>query len=349
MNRRAQFIAERRTQAEAMVAVVERLHPGALAALRDDPLGEIGTWTDVQLRFCPETGAGDRCSIAGSYDDETEPPTLIIGRAASLRRRGFTALHELGHHLQQTHPELGQRLFTVRDSQALEEASCDEFASQVLLPADQVAVHFGDRGPTATGVVSLIIDSRASREACCVRAANFLVGAGAVLLLDRAGTVVFAAPRGMVPPARGSDQSSCSLVSVALHTNATVERDEVVLTYSTGHTTDLLYGQAAWCDEDYLVAVVASDNVPWRPFAPPRPGTRRSQLGSWWTCETETCADTFMITEAPCGQCGQPRCSHGHCGCTAARAQQDRVCTSCYLKLAPSRFDGASAVCRDCA
>ena len=118
------------------------------------------------------------------------------------------------------------------------------------------------------------------------------------------------------------------------------------MSYRDGGTSDALYGQAVWCDEDYLIAVLAVDNAAWRAFAPPRPGTGRSWFGSWWTCET--CEDLFRVTEAPCERCGEPQCGNGHCGCTAARARNDRTCDTCFLVLAPARFEGTSSTCRDC-
>lgn len=345
---RRRFAEEAAGQAEAMIAAVDRLHPGALAALRERPLDELGKWPDVVVELVPEQNDSGRCSVAGSYRDNTKPPTLVVGASRSHRRRGFTGLHELGHHLQQTDPELGQRLFDYQDSEVFEESACDAFAARVLLPDERVRSVIDTRGPTAPAVVELFRDSQASREACCVRAAEYLTGGGVVALFDAAGTVIFAAPRGMLPPARGSDQSATPLIAAALRASATVERDHTVVRFRDGSTSDTLYGQAAWFDQDYLVSVLVSDNAAWRSFAPPRPNTARSRFVSWWTCETETCDETFPITELACTRCGTPRCPNGHCGCTAARMQKDRQCDTCFLKWPLSRFDGNSPTCRTC-
>nr|CEL19303.1 hypothetical protein [Kibdelosporangium sp. MJ126-NF4]CTQ94898.1 hypothetical protein [Kibdelosporangium sp. MJ126-NF4] len=342
------FAEEAVDQAEAMIAVVERLHPGALVALRESPLDELGNWPDIVVELVPEGNDGGRCSVAGSYRDDTKPPTLVVGASRSHRRRGFTGLHELGHHLQQTDPDLGQPLFAYQDSEAFEDSACDAFAARVLLPDDRVRGVIDVRGPAAPAVVDLFRSSQASREACCVRAAEYLTGGGIVALLDAAGTVTFAAQRGMLPPARGSDQSATPLIGAALRASATVERDNTFVAFRNGSTSDTLYGQAAWCDEDYLIAVLVSDNAAWRPFAPPRPDTARSRFGSWWTCETETCSETFRITEPACTRCRTPRCPNGHCGCTSARVQADRQCDTCFLKWPPSRFNGNSPTCRSC-
>ncbi|MGW1810465.1 ImmA/IrrE family metallo-endopeptidase [Streptomyces sp. NPDC002078] len=317
-----------------------------MEALRADPLAELQLWTDIRVSLAAEAEGGGRCSVAGSYRSESDPPTLVVGAARSLRRRGFTALHELGHHLQQTDLTLGQHLFIWEDSEALEEAACDVFAARVLLPDDRVTEDVRRRGPSAEDVVAMFRTSQASREACCVRAAEYLAAGGAVVLLDAAGQVLFAAARGVIPPARGSDQSETPLVSAALRTRATIERDKTYVVYRTGGHSNLLYGQAAWCDEDYLFAVLAEDSVAWRTFAVPRPNTGSSRFGSWWDCET--CGDSFKITELACAQCAEPRCGDGHCGCTAARGRTDRTCDSCFMVLAPSRFEGANTTCRDC-
>jgi hypothetical protein len=343
---RGRFDQEAPAQAAAMLAAVELLHPGALDRLRRDPAAELATWDDVCLREVDENGTM-RCSVAGGYLDETEPPTLLVARSTSYRRRGFTSLHELGHHLQRTDLGLGQNLYTREDSEKFEEFACDAFAARVLLPDDNVAEYFPERGPTAPGVVEMFHASRASREACCVRAAAHVTGAGVVALLDTTGEVVFAAPRGMFPPARGSNQAHTPLIAAALRTSETVERDETFVSYRGGSKSDLCYGQAAWCDGDYLVAILATDNAAWRPLALPRPDTGQGRMGRSRICET--CETAFQAWDPPCEICSQPRCPDGHCGCDAARAAKDRQCDQCYLVLAQSRFEGNSRSCRDCA
>ncbi|MEV6236589.1 ImmA/IrrE family metallo-endopeptidase [Lentzea sp. NPDC051838] len=329
-----------------MAALVERARPGALDRLRLDPLGELDSWSDIALVMVAEESGKDRCSVAGSY--EPNPPTLVVAKAASVRRRGFTALHELGHHLQQTDLDLGAATFNYSEPELYQEEACDAFAAHVLLPDEKLRPTIGPRGPVAQDIVTLFAEnSSASREACCVWAARHLRGAGAVVLLDNVGAVLFAAPRSFFPPARGSDQSGTPLVEAALNRRSgVVTRDETYVRYRTGSHSDSLYGQAAWFDDEYLVAIVTSDNVGWREFAPPRPDTSRFRPGTWWTCET--CEETFTSFEPPCSTCKQPKCESDHCGCTVAKANKNRTCTKCFLSLHPSRFDGASVVCRDC-
>lgn len=274
------FRAEAPLQAEAMLAVLERRRPGALARLRAEPLAELDRWDEVQVSLMPESGDGDRCSVAGSYQHQTVPPTLFVGAARSSRRRSFTALHELGHHLQKTDEVLGGNTFDWQDSEAFEEAACDAFAARVLVPEEYIGNTMRRGGPTATDVVEMFHASQASREACCVRASEYLPGGGAVVLLDAAGRVLFAASSGLIPPARGSDQSTTPLIAAALQTQSTRAHDATYLIQRSGDRSDLLYGQAAWFDETYLIAVIAKDSVAWRKLTAPRPGSDRSLFRS---------------------------------------------------------------------
>ncbi|WP_161791055.1 ImmA/IrrE family metallo-endopeptidase [Actinomadura welshii] len=285
--------------------------------------------------------------MAGSYWPDPPPPTLLVARSASYRRRGFTALHELGHHLQQTDIDLGQRTYQVDDPDLFQEEACDAFAAQVLLPDDQLHGRIDSRGPTAEDVVDLFHRSAASREACCVWAARHLTGAGTVVLLDESGTVLFAAPRSFIPPARGTSQAGTPLIEAAIRTRGTTTRDATYVVYRNGSIGPHCYGQAAWCGDRYLIAILAIDNAAWRSFAPPRPDTGQSSYGTLWSCET--CNTDFAVNESRCDRCAEPRCPNGHCACTAIRAAKERVCTSCFLSLPPSRFDDGSRTCRDCA
>ncbi|WP_248814050.1 ImmA/IrrE family metallo-endopeptidase [Frankia sp. AgPm24] len=343
------LFADAPRQAEAILRVVEERHPGSLAALCADPLATISSWPDVQVTVVPESGDGDGCSVSGSYLDHTQPPTLRVAASRSRRRRGFTVLHELGHHLQQTDPELGQRVFTRVDSENFEEAACDAFAARVLLPDGWVRDRVDLRGPTATEIVDMFQNSQASREACCVRASELLSGGGIVVLLDATGRVVFASPRGVVPPARGSDQSDTPLIRAALRGVATVEHDDTFVTYRNGARSDPLYGQAAWCDKQYMIAVLAPDNVGWRRFAPPRSASAASPAERGWICEICPDADPFEVFGPPCQRCGQPKCENGHCGCTPAGARAEQRCDRCFLVLAATQFDPGRSICRSCA
>jgi hypothetical protein len=332
-------------QVAAMLGLLERHWPGAGDRLRVDALAEFRTRSDVQVAIVPETLAGGGCSVAGSYGDETEPPTLYVARSASVRRRQFTALHEFGHHLQNTDPDLGEAV-VLADDDRFEDDACDLFAAQVLLPDALIAGVFGDRTPTSGDVVALYEKSSASRAACVVRAAEHLRSFGAVVLCDQAGVVSFASGRGSVyPPARGSDQSPTALIAAALREPGRADGlpftvNQTRIRYRSGHESDPLYGQAAWCD-GFLVAVFVEDHAPWQTFSPTRPVMSQRQP-RWADCEI--CGNSFEVGEV-CGACREPRCPSGHCMCTRRR---ERRCSRCTLIYALAMFPGNGTICRDC-
>lgn len=332
-------------QAHRMLQRLEDLRPGAADRLHVDALAELLSWSEVQVRRVPDSLEQTRCSVAGGYVHSTVPPTLAVTESLSHRRRQFTVLHELGHHLQKNDSQLA---VAVRrqpaDNESFEDAACDLFASRVLLPEEVLGTQPAGRSPTAADIVALFERTQASRAACCVRMAERLGTHGVVAVLDATGTVSFAAGRGEVyPPARGSSQAGTPLVAAALRGGGDVRVDDTYVEYSTGTKSELLYGDAAWSGE-YLITVAVLDRPGWRAFAPPRTGTRQF-LPSTATCEV--CDEEFTPSET-CPKCGTARCPSGHCTCTLTA---ERLCQEgCFQLLHPGRFPSRTAtVCRDCA
>jgi hypothetical protein len=333
--------ADIRRQAHAIASCVEVAHPGALARLGDDALAELAAWAEVQVKWVPDQDVGEGCSVAGSYNSDIRPPALCIALSASPGRRQFTALHEVGHHVQQNNAELGAVVIMSADSEALEEDACNLFAGQTLLPEDVVDQYVGARGPSAAEVADLFVASQASRAACCVRAAERLRSPGAVVLLDYDGVVSFAQPAGgFIPPARGSDQSGTPLVSTALRRDGRAQT-ETFVRYRTGGRSVTVYGDCADVD-GWLVAVLAADRAPWLKFSLPQPWTGSSGA-RWWTCES--CGEQFPVDDR-CSSCGQPKCPQaGHCGCSLTH---EKCCTSCFMMRHTSQFEAGGTVCREC-
>jgi hypothetical protein len=341
---RGTYASEAQEQAKAMTLIAEQRHPGCIDRLRHDPLVELMSWEELSVALVDESPGAEGCSVAGSY--QPEPPTLVVAKSMSIRRRNFTVLHELGHHLQHTDIDLGNAIFQYSEPDQFEEQSCDAFAAGILLPDEDLQQQIDPRGPTAQDVVDIFTSSStASREACCVWAARQLRGSGAVVLLDSSGVVLFAAPKGFIPPAKLSDQSHTPLIDAALRNpESGATRDDTFVAYRGGGQSEMMFGQARWFDRDYLVAVLVSDNVPWKSLALPRNSSREANY-RWWTCET--CDESFPIGER-CELCREPRCAHGHCGCHAARVAKDKQCMSCFLTLHPARFEAGSDRCREC-
>lgn len=332
-------------QVDAMLAVWHA-RGGDVEALTLDAMRELRQRTDLTVTVVPEFVPRDYtqgCSVAGGY--RWEPPTLLVTESMSRRRQQFTALHELGHHLQKTDVCLGTTVVEHAHPEEFEDACCDAFAARILLPADLVALHTPRRGPTAVGAVELFDSSNASRAAICVRLAGALQSPGVVAVVDGTGTVSFAAARGgLFPPARGSDQRQNPLVRAALDADdptRAVTRDDAQIWYRTGHSSNRLYGQAAWSG-DHLFLVQVEYGASWLSYSPPRDGTSERTIDRWEECEH--CGARFTITFT-CRRCGHPRCPAGHCGCTAAAL---RTCNECFLEKASAQFPAGSMICADC-
>lgn len=333
-------------QVEAMLSAWEA-RGGSLEDLTLDAFAALEQRVDLAVLRVPEFVPADSqlgCSVAGGY--RWEPPTLVVTESMSRRRQQFTLLHELGHHIQKTNIDLGTRIVEHRDPEAFEDACCDAFAARLLLPDDLVNAHMSNRGPSARSAVDLFETSNASRAAICVRLANRLQSPGAVVVVDEDGIVTFAAAGGgFYPPARGSDQTENPLVRAVLDANdesRTFVRDDAQIWYRDGHTSERLYGQAAWAG-DLLILVMVEYGAPWLAMSPARHGTVQYTADCWEQCEH--CSKTFIIGSI-CHRCRQPRCGSGHCGCTS---KTQKTCMECFLQKHSNQFAPDANTCLECA
>ncbi len=335
-------------QAAAMLGVLQARRPGASVQLRRNALHSLAQWTgELRVRLVDEiTGADRGCSVYGGYRHDTDPPSIVVAATASVRRRQFTALHELGHHLQKSDLALGEYLLESPQSKVLEDLSCDAFAARVLLPDDMTDLCLGQGTPTSDAVAALYRASGASRAASCVRAATRMVGSGAVILYDSRGHVSFAASRGDVfAPPQGSDQSRTELVRAALDQQSRDGSHPVVrstsIVYRQGYARSPLYGHATWCD-GFILAVLVEHDAPWRRMSPPR-----STLGHptrEYEHECAVCDDRSPVSMR-CPRCHEPVCPGGHCECTQ---NAERLCPRCFLLRHPRLFVKEGGACREC-
>jgi hypothetical protein len=330
-----------------MLAAVDRMLPRRRDDLARDPVGVLRAWPDVVYREVPATDTGSRCSVAGAYYGAEDPPLLTVADAASSGRRAFTALHELGHHLQQSDFDLADVVDLHGDNaEFFEDAACDAFAADVLLPEHLVKRHLPAGTPTADHIIALYGSSPASRAAVCVRAAQQLAAPGHVLLLDSEGTVQFAASHLMPRPARGSDQSAAPVIAQALTdlTGRGRARGRTRLRYRNGIKGDELYAQAAPMD-GYLVVVAVTDHAPWESgFTLPIAQT--GPQATWLICGHSECSHEFRSFDAPCTRCRVIACPD--CGrCQCAPAVKEKQCPKCFTIYPLRYFDGD--LCRGCA
>jgi hypothetical protein len=337
-------------QATAMMTALQRLRPGAAERLAVDPFVELSSWPDLAVRLVPETdvaaGAGRPvCSVAGVYVDDQTPPVLAVATSASPGRRAFTVLHELGHHLQRTQTALWDVLFAQPDNGlGLEDAACDGFAAEILLPAALVNRFIDPRGPTGPQIVDLWQASAASRAAVCVRAAQRLSSPGHVVLLDQTGAVSFSASAAVPPLPRGSQQGTVDTVRDA-YARAGRATGRTRLRYRDGILGEELHAQVVPMD-GYLLMVAVVDNAPWEAFS--LSSREPGPVAATWTCEQPDCGHEFRSFDPPCPRCACPTCPD--CGrCRCAPRVQERTCTGCFQRLPAVLFTGASTRCNDCA
>ncbi|WP_162319850.1 ImmA/IrrE family metallo-endopeptidase [Nesterenkonia haasae] len=334
-------------QVTAMLDHIDMSEPELRSQLFEDAIATFTARDDIDVRLVPDREVdASRCSVAGGYLADQMPPVLAISESASHGRRAFTALHEYGHHLQQSVYDLMERPTQQPDGGlALEDAACDFFASALLLPKDLVQQHIGEKGPSAASVVSLWQAApQVSRAAVCVRAALALRTPGHVTLLDNQGEVVFSSSRELPPLRRGSDQSRVSIVDAALRAPERTIDGEAEFYYRDGIRGQELYAQAA--DLGGMTVVVSvSDRAAWRVLSLPRRDS--GPKGAFRICEHIACGHEFRTFDPPCAQCGAPTCPECR-QCNCAFRVQEKQCPSCFLLRSTQQFDPATGICLEC-
>lgn len=328
---------------DQMVAAVTRTGDEALDRLRTAAYDDLHTWPDIGIvaRSAAEplvALATSSCDVAGAYLTVAGRPTLVIAHA-SLARMNFTALHELGHHLQQTDDDLFSTLYASPHSAELEEAACDHFAARILLPEQLINEHLA-QGVTADAVAALWQATSASRSAVCIAASRRLPAPGHVLLLDDAGTTVIDANRELPRVPRGSDQSSHPVIARGLTAASHTAEGTGTLQYRDGIRGAGLFTQTGDIG-GYLVAVAVLDSAPWRRLSIPTydPGPQ----ARWRDCEY--CGEAYRSFARPCSRCGVVACTEcGRCNCTVP----ERRCDSCFLVQPLAGFEGTSTRCINC-
>lgn len=321
--------------------------PGELDALADDPLGWVRAWSEldvVELEEGTIDANTSRCSIEGGY--KAGPPPRIGVAISSPARMSFTVLHELAHHLQRTSDDLSDALgFRDDAGVALEEAAADAFAASILIPAADAARVLGASTPRATDVARLWEElPNASRHAVVVRAAQNLEAPGHVVILDDEAAVVFSSSKGVPRLRNGSDQSQTAIAGLIRTADHDIVSTRTRFAFGELEAGDTMYAQAAQMGAGYTVVVASVERVPWT-FSVNNP--EYVAYGRWHTCEYPACAHTFLVTEAGCPVCRQPKCPEcGRCACGAKL--QEFTCTECFLIKSTTAASATPGVCTDC-
>ncbi len=264
-----------REKAKELVLRVEAKHAGSIEELGRDPIATLEAWDGIEFVIAEEREVIGGCSVSGSYDYDGS--RIVVGRALSRGRRFFTAVHEFGHHCQQRDEDSVKLLETEEDvGQALEDDICDAFAAEVLLPDSHVDEFIDQKGPTACSVLDLIRESKASREACCVRAVQRLRCQGYVMLCDLEGTAIFTANATGYPVRRNTPQAGNAVIEAAVRWRSGRELSRV--RFASGNLSPKFFADSA-SDGEYLVAVFVEHMPPWEKgphfsIPEPNPGIR---------------------------------------------------------------------------
>ncbi|WP_183408185.1 ImmA/IrrE family metallo-endopeptidase [Nocardioides pocheonensis] len=352
----------------ALDALHELIDDGTLDrhGLETDPLTELGNWDDVIVRRLqpainvqPSATLGKECSVAGTYYDPTNTVRAIIAVAESgnPRRDAFTALHELGHHIQRTTPEIADELadLPLDLTFAVEDRICERFSAALLIPAETATSTLGTGTPTAGDIVTLAQRTSASRQAICVRASENLTVPGMVVLLDDEDVVQIAPAHGVPPPRRGSNQSACEIVKKARRRlsegshNFRITDDDTTFEYRDGIRSSSMYAQAADIGNGYLVIVAVTEKPPWADtFTLPKYDTGPRASGR--ECPNAECGEPIQPWTPIHELCGKPQCQVCNtCGCTASHVKE-RICEGCNLMQPNHLYEDDDAThCVDCA
>jgi hypothetical protein len=317
--------------------IIEECTTFNFAALRDDPLGTLSRSTGIAVEI--EDGLVDTgCGGGGYY--RPSPPTIHL-HPATWRRDNFTLLHELGHHLQQTHDQWG---FTLIDMSApvrrkIEEQVCDQFAAQVLMPVGEDDRRDASLHP-ADVMAGLFARSEASRPAILLRVRDMLPAESRWILAvaDLDGVVTASASTYDDPqPPKGLAQEGFRRVAAESMDSAVRREFHEGIEYRTGMVLDDMRVEAALDFEERYVFVAL------RPTTANGTGTATFPVQE---CSNPACDSTFASRDSVgrCATCQGFKCPHCHrCGC--AVFQRPAMCATCFMPYTPAEMASGNHEC----
>lgn len=313
--------------------------------LAEDPIEGLQI-LGFTVRFRPEPQIVTGCSVAGSFQPGP-PPTITVVESPSAGRRHFTALHEFGHRLVAEDPMLHDEFDDEPDQgRYLEESVCDAVAAELLLPDDVVGTHIGARGPTARGVLALFEHSAASREACCVRAAQRIVGSGHVMLVHDGVARFTASTNTVYGVGRGTAQPADGPALVALDRGSA--RGRAPVRYGSGALSDQFYVDAVADGKGFAFAVFVDVKPAWVEGLAivGAEDVRTTNEAFCPHCEVD-----FEGFGAPCSKCGGfihriEGCNR--CACASEVVPGTRLCLGCFLYQPPAAFPPDAERCNIC-
>jgi hypothetical protein len=335
--------ARSRELARFLTHHLQTSHVGLFLAIRDgDALDAVAGDESISLLIVEHSAEGD-CSVAGTCDADRR--IITVARASAGRMR-YSVLHELGHLLMAECDEYQDAyvdLVGVAPNRArLTEDVCEAFAASLLLPESSEQLEDQGIRLDARGLRDLSHRHHASREACAVWMAQRLAAPGYAFICYSDGPLQFAARSGDALPLRRGASQRGSALEPLFSTNTTF-RGRGRLRFGSGALGEELYIDAMR-DGRLIYAIATTDSPGWPVLHQPASRPVVEAIEGW----CDTCSTSFSAYRV-CADCESPRHEEcGTCECEPTTAGTARICTECFLELHPSRFSGASAVCRDC-
>lgn len=296
-----------------------------LLALSESPYRTIEQVATIAIQDNLESG----CGGGGYYS--AQPPTIYL-HPSTARRNNFTLLHELGHHLQQHHPEFAFALLDLspQNRKLAEEKISNEVASRVLLPWSEEPLDARFVHP-AELVAGLFATTGASRSATIERVIGLLPqSAKWILVVSDLGGVVEHGHSTYTDfqPAKGSYQPGLkALAEEAMEGPVRRKFHEGIRYSNRSELHDMLVEAVLDHEGRYLFAALTPEA---------RFGTGRVDWPTY-ECVNPSCGRSFEAkwVRRECDKCGDPACSWcDRCSCDPTNTGV--VCNECFLAWTPA-------------
>lgn len=337
--------------AELANLLIERTAVDDVELLRTESVDAIEVLYDIPVTLVERGTIPGGCGVEGRYF--SNPPRIQVAMSYTQRRRAFTALHELAHHLVGVvdnadiavalakFPQFGKRA---------EEAVANEFAARILIPEVLCRKHIASTGPTAANVATLYDESRGSLRACLLRAAGFQRDDG-YIVMARDGVVEYAQPTaGAYDTGSGGRHPHDHLFQHAERKGSDT-RSPVRLIGRSGVESREFHGDAI-SHRDYVLAVLTAARRP--TWGPTQAGLDIHPV--WLDVDCEDCQRTTWGFRL-CPTCKGAVCANENehdagrcewCECRSSAVLLRRLCTSCSNQKHVSQFESGGETCSDC-
>jgi Zn-dependent peptidase ImmA (M78 family) len=337
--------------AELANLLIERIAVDDIELLRTESIDAIEVLFDVPVTLVERGTIPGGCGVEGRYFDN--PPHIQVATSYTKRRRAFTALHELAHHLVGIADNADIAIALAgfpRFGEKTEETIANEFAARILIPEGLCTDHIASTGPTAANIATLYDQSQGSLRACLLRAAGFQPDEG-YIVMARDGVVEYAQPTaGAYDTGSGGRHPHSHLFQQA-ERNGSATRSPVRLIARSGVESREFHGDAT-SHRDYVLAVLTSARRP--TWGPTQTGLDLNPV--WLEVDCEDCRRTTWGFRL-CPTCKGAVCANESertpvrcdwCDCRSAAVLLRKLCTRCSSQKHVSQFESGGDICSDC-